>query len=405
MKFIEKIKGFTLSLMVMFCSSITGEVLNEKDYFNRLAKGKESIWIATNKGVVRYDKTDNKAYNANNILGIDGKKAVTCIDVDKCGKLWYTIEGIGCFSYDGDKIEYHIDLYKENLLRLSFAFDNDNQTWLSAGGYYISITDNDVLRGYTTLDNQSLTQGAYIMDMEFDSKGNLWIAMNGEYNSLLCHKANDSFCETVLPKGNSIIPSLTIDKNDNIWYSVVNGIYHYNTTTNEKTRYWNDTNRDIPAAHFFASDIDKDGNVWFTSSHYLLRYDGKNFKWWNCYGYHNARGILCDDSCVWIFMSDNSLFKFEDEKFEIIDLEETTGTIESTAEESNTKAYVSDGVLYIENAEGINTVTVYDAMGRNLTPNPSPVERGATNAQIELPSALKGVIMVKVNNEIVKVSI
>ena len=104
-------------------------------------------------------------------------------------------------------------------------------------------------------------------------------------------------------------------------------------------------------------------------------------------------------------MSDNSLFKFEDEKFEIIDLEETTGTIESTAEESNTKAYVSDGVLYIENAEGINTVTVYDAMGRNLTPNPSPVERGATNAQIELPSALKGVIMVKVNNEIVKVSI
>ena len=79
------------------------------------------------------------------------------------------------------------------------------------------------------------------------------------------------------------------------------------------------------------------------------------------------------------------------------------GVEESTAEVSNTKAYVSDGVLYIENSEGINSVTVYDAMGRNLTPNPSPVERGATNAQIELPSAIKGVIMVKVNNEVVKV--
>ena len=83
---------------------------------------------------------------------------------------------------------------------------------------------------------------------------------------------------------------------------------------------------------------------------------------------------------------------------------EESGINESTAEINNTKAYVSDGVLYIESAEDINSVTVYDAMGRTLlTPKPSPVERGATNAQIELPSAIKGVIMVKVNNEVVKV--
>ena len=82
---------------------------------------------------------------------------------------------------------------------------------------------------------------------------------------------------------------------------------------------------------------------------------------------------------------------------------EGLGINESIAD-TQSKAYVSDGVLYIENDEGVNTVTVYDAMGRTLlTPKPSPVERGATNAQIELPSALKGVIMVKVNNEIVKV--
>ena len=98
-------------------------------------------------------------------------------------------------------------------------------------------------------------------------------------------------------------------------------------------------------------------------------------------------------------MSDNSLFKFEDEKFEIIDLEEITGTIESTAEVSNTKAYVSDGVLYIENAEGINSVTVYDAMGRVI----SSGTYNNSSVQISLPSTLKGVIMVKVNNEVVKV--
>ena len=83
---------------------------------------------------------------------------------------------------------------------------------------------------------------------------------------------------------------------------------------------------------------------------------------------------------------------------------EESGINESTAEINNTKAYVSNGVLYIENAEGINSVTVYDAMGRTLlTSNPSPVERGATYTQISLPSTLKGGIMVKVNNEVVKV--
>ena len=94
-------------------------------------------------------------------------------------------------------------------------------------------------------------------------------------------------------------------------------------------------------------------------------------------------------------------FKFE----KGVDLESVLqGVEESIAEESNTKAYVSDGVLYIENAEGVNSVTVYDAMGRTLlTPNLSAVEKGATYTQIELPSTLKGVIMVKVNNEVVKV--
>jgi len=77
------------------------------------------------------------------------------------------------------------------------------------------------------------------------------------------------------------------------------------------------------------------------------------------------------------------------------------GVEESIAEVSNTKAYVSNGVLYIENAEGINSVTVYDAMGRVI----SSGTYNNSSVQISLPSTLKGVIMVKVNNEVVKVSI
>ena len=75
------------------------------------------------------------------------------------------------------------------------------------------------------------------------------------------------------------------------------------------------------------------------------------------------------------------------------------GVEESIAEVSNTKAYVSNGVLYIENAEGINSVEIYDTTGKIIT---SETYNNAS-VQISLPSTLKGVIMVKVNNEVVKV--
>ena len=76
------------------------------------------------------------------------------------------------------------------------------------------------------------------------------------------------------------------------------------------------------------------------------------------------------------------------------------GVKESIAEESNTKAYVSNGILYIESSEDITSVKVYDAMGREiLANNPTP---GETSVEIALPN-VKGVLIVKVNSEAIKV--
>lgn len=402
MKFTDITKVFTLALMAICCVYAKGEELNEKNYFNRLTNKGENIWIATSKGVIKYNKTEGEAYNANKVLGVENDDVVNCIKSDRGGKIWFSVEGKGIFCYDEEKITKRNDLYIESLLRLSFAFNSNDSIWISAGGYYVSPFIDDRQIGYTTPDNYSMDKKAYIMDMEFDSKGNLWISIFGEYNSLLCHKANNSYCESIIAKGNTVIPSLTIDSNDNIWYSTRRDIICHNTTTNSETRYWNDTDNNIPAAHFFGSDIDDEGNIWFTSSHYLLRYDGENFKWWNCYGYHEACAILCDGECVWILMRNDELFKFEDEKFEIIDLSPAvTGIEESTAKESDTKAYVSNGMLYIENAEGINTVEIYDVTGKKIT---SGTYNNAS-VQISLPSILKGVIIVKVDSEIIKVTI
>jgi hypothetical protein len=56
--------------------------------------------------------------------------------------------------------------------------------------------------------------------------------------------------------------------------------------------------------------------------------------------------------------------------------------------------------LNIENAEGINSVVVYEATGKVIT---SANANGATSIQIALPLNTRGVLIVKVNNEVIKV--
>ena len=79
---------------------------------------------------------------------------------------------------------------------------------------------------------------------------------------------------------------------------------------------------------------------------------------------------------------------------------EILGIEENIADTPKAKVFVSNEMLNIENAEGINSVVVYDAMGRVIT---STNANGATSTQIVLPSSTRGMLIVKVNSEVVKV--
>ena len=100
-------------------------------------------------------------------------------------------------------------------------------------------------------------------------------------------------------------------------------------------------------------------------------------------------------------MSNDVLFRFKDEKFEKIDLApEVAGIEDNNIEKSNTKAFVSNETLIVESSEEITNISVYDMMGRVIT---STNGNGATSTQITLPSNTKGVLIVKVNDKVVKV--
>ena len=134
-----------------------------------------------------------------------------------------------------------------------------------------------------------------------------------------------------------------------------------------------------------------------------MKYNGVKFSTYTSSEYNEARAILCDGDIVWVLLKNDTLLKFQNNEFEAIDLTPAvTGIEESTTEVSKTKAFVTNEMLNIENAEGINSVVVYDAMGKVIA---SANANGETSTQIALSSTIKGVIMVKVNSEVIKVAI
>ena len=383
-------------------------------YTNRLTKNTDYIIIAASKGVVKLNKTDNTFYNASNEYLIDEECRITAILAQGNDTLYYSDGYYGPRLFDGNTTKNYYSPINErgDNYSYSLALDSSNDIWINFTGHFSKPTEFNIFpinQPYIIHDAIYGAPIAVIMDMAFDSKGNLWMATYGLFFQAVYFQSQQESSTTtdVIRGGEKEATSIVVDFDDNIWLTSDDGIHYYNQETGRDSILTNATNPTIPATQFYANDIDNEGNIWFSSSTILMKYNGAEFTTYTCDGYEEARAILCDEDIVWVLLKSDKLLKFQNNEFETIDLSPAvTGIEESIAEESNTKAYVSNGVLYIENDEGINTVTVYDAMGRVLlTPNPSPVERGATNAQIELPSALKGVIMVKVNNEIVKVMI
>ena len=388
-------------------------------YSNRIAKCGDDLLIATSKGIVKYNTINNSFYNASIELGADINAWIIMISVSPNGDLiYYTDIEEGAFVYDGEQAIIYDDWfslgYSSSIIySYTCTYDELGNIWFGAGGKVIPYNNYETVCDYPytyrSSDNISSAVFSCISDLKFDSKGNLWITIYGDYNHFLYLKKEDRSTTLSLkrPKGNNgetkRISSLVIDKNDNIWYASENGINCYYQEEEQEVCM---TKEQYPAMlenRYYDNDIDYNGNIWFTSEKNLLKWDGTEFTTYTCSDYKEARAMFCDGNIVWVLLKNDTLLKFESNEFETIDLSPAvTGIEESIAEVNKSKAFVTNEMLNIENAEGINSVVVYDTMGKVIS---SANANGATSTQITLPSTIKGMIMVKVNNEVIKVAI
>ena len=379
----------------------------DREYFsNRIANDGENLWLTTSTGLIKYNKLTKNAYNAASEVYASNEEKFTAIEVydyDDCKTICYSIDNKGPKTFDGAKVESY-STYSGWDDAYSFAMCPNGGIWASVIGIFVPPVDSTYHGiGYANgINAYSPKIPSCNLDMEFDSSGNLWIAMYGYYEYMLCFMPDKGTAKCTL-SGCKKITSIAIDSSDNIWFASEDGINCYYQAIGQVVCM---TKEQYPAMlenRYFGNDIDDNGNIWFTSENNLLKWDGSEFTTYTCDGYEEARSMLCDGDIVWVLLKNDTLLKFQNNEFEAIDLGPAitnTGINESITEAQNTKAFVTNEMLNIENAEGINSVVVYDATGKVIT---SANANGATSTQIALPSTIKGVLIVKVNNEVVKV--
>ena len=375
-------------------------------YTNRLTKNTDCIIIAASKGVVKLNKTDNTFYNASNEYLIDEECRITAILAQGNDTLYYSDGYYGPRLFDGNTTKNYYSPINErgDNYSYSLALDSSNDIWINFRGRFSKPTEFNIFpinQPYIIHDAIYGAPTAVIMDMAFDSKGTLWMATYGLTTQVVCLQNQQNSPIDVISGEEKQATSIIVDFDDNIWVTSDDGIHCYNQETSTDNIITHTTHPQVPNEQFLANDIDSQGNIWFSSSTTLMKYDGEEFTTYTCPDYNEARSILCDGNIVWVLLKNDTLLKFESNEFETIDLSPAvTGIEESIAEVNKSKAFVTNEILNIENAEGINSVVVYDAMGKVIT---SANADGVTSTQIALSSTIKGVLIVKVNNEVIKV--
>ena len=422
------------------CFAVQFDEYKNELHSNRLALKDNAIWIAASKGLVKYDKTLGTVSSASEELGVNSDIEYLSIATAPDNSLWFASKEEGIKKYDEALYSYRASYYMVNNVIFgflySFAFDSSDRVF--AGDLdHVFYVDNlepieeefcckQMLKLAVRKDGAT-EEGRPTMDMAFDSKGTLWIISDNRKATYDCKDGEHGLATLVKKDKDGIdsklgtlhnypfvyfnttpvlefedinATSIVVDNDDNIWFTSNYGIHYYNQSTGVDSLMNSTTHSSIPNEHFYIAEKDSDGNIWFSSSTTLMKYNGEKFITYTCSNYKEARSILHDGNTVWILLKNDKLLRYKNRSFKVIDLTPAiTGVEENFVETPKTKAFVSNEMLNIENVEGINLVVVYDATGKVIT---SVNANGATSTQIVLPSNTKGVLLVKVNNEVIK---
>lgn len=223
-----------------FINSTTNEEFINDSINDITGKG-NIIYIATDDGLIKFDKSNNVLKNYNVEDGLLDEK-VTDILVDSKGYIWLgTPDGVNILN---PKTEEFIDINE---------FINNGQVPSryvrhiyedSEGNYYLGFLEQQGLSvintkdktiknyKYSKIDKNSISNN-HVRYINEDSKGNIWVGTSYGLNKF--DKKTKKFKRYTTKDGiaNNTIYGILVDNKDNIWISTNKGISKIDTTNNK----------------------------------------------------------------------------------------------------------------------------------------------------------------------------
>ena len=234
-----------------------------------------SIWFGSEGGASEYIKKDSLFINYTTQNGLSDN-FIVCMVEDKAGSLWFGTKGNGLCRFDGKStIEYTAKQGLPDKMLYTLVGNKNNDLWIGTeNGTITKFAQRDKNQG--SLLNFSNVQGLKeddILNMIFDSKGNLWYG--SDYGlSRYSHNSVIQTWDTAHGLNNNSVISLKEDRNGNIWFGTFNGGmsrfdgYTFSNYTTEQglvhNTVWNIYE-------------DNSGAFWFATRGGLSRFDGENF--------------------------------------------------------------------------------------------------------------------------------
>jgi ligand-binding sensor domain-containing protein len=291
------------TLIVMFYSLVSLSALYAKNpewvnytngqYVPSLAIEGDNVWIGTNGGLVKLNKTTGEElfFNRGN-SGLPDNE-VTSIAIDGSGNKWIGTGSGGLAKFDGTTtwIVYMTSNsgMPSNSIA-SIAIDGAGNKWIGTtpylqGNIYIggglAKFDGTTWTVYDT-SNSSLPDNN-ISSLAIDGSGNKWIGTL--YAGLAKYDGKTWTDYTTLNSGlpDNYVTSIAIDASGNKWIGTDNGgLARFDST------HWSvytKTNSGLPDNMIMSMAIDNSGNKWIGGFYGLAKYDSTN---WTVYTTSNS---------------------------------------------------------------------------------------------------------------------
>ena len=234
----------------------------------------KNLWIGTYAGLTKYDGNDWNQFNLSN-SDIPTLK-INSMAFDSDQNLWMGTADSGLVKFDGSTWSvFNKELFSKELT--SIAVDNKNYVWMAVREFGVSRFNGVTWSHYSTGNSQIPSD--IVSSIVVDSKNNIWIGA-----SALAKFHNEEW--TVYDFNNSDLPgtvsSLSIDAQDNIWVGTIYGMgvskFGGDTWTN-----YNAFDTDLTSNYIALIYADNNNNIWISErndrgQYKLFRYNGSDWK-------------------------------------------------------------------------------------------------------------------------------